>query len=264
MGSSLKIGFPIPKGINHSSPRPISFHKLKGAFPMNKLVWLVLLSTVSVMAKPMVQSRYNGQLQVQNLATVSRSVDQLCRECQAQITNFNCDANSGSLNARVPEEQLGRFCEGLQRLGQMRSQNRSTSDNTSSYQEYKRQLEMAEKAMSAQWTVSGSGLTGTEKGLVDAEFRAFLRDRINSYRSNLANLEQNQGFAEVSVNLTGPQVAPEQQVPQRVSQPVQMEVISETPAPTNLMTKAGPLLLLVGLLAVLFSWRLGRRTPPPS
>lgn len=77
---------------------------------------------------------------------------------------------------RVPEDKLGRFCEGLRKIGVVRSENRSSSDNTSSDVEAQRNLEMAEKTLSAQWTASGSALSAKEKGLVDAEFKADSRD----------------------------------------------------------------------------------------
>lgn len=187
---------------------------------------LAALLTVSVWAKPehrLVQSHYNAQVQVQNFSDLSRKVDELSRECQAQITSFNCDANNcnGNLNARVPDDKLTRFTEGLRKLGVVRSENRSMSDNTSSYLDAQRNLQMAEKTLSAQWTVTGSNLTATEKGLVDAEFRAYLRDRINSYRSTMNSYEQNQGFAEVSVSLSGA-VPPEQQRSARPSRGTQV------------------------------------------
>ena len=228
-----------------------------------KVGLVAALLSISAQAEPhlrMAQSHYSAQIQVQDMGTISRSLDQLCRECQAQITNFNIDINSanGNLNVRVPEDKLGRFCEGLRKIGVVRSENRSSSDNTSSYVEAQRNLEMAEKTLSAQWTVSGSALSAKEKGLVDAEFKAYLRDRINSYRSSINTYEQNQGFAEVSVNLSGTPIPPEQARqpahPRQRLETTQFEVIAEpTPvAPvsnSNNLALLGPAAVMLALIA---------------
>ncbi|MBT9588648.1 DUF4349 domain-containing protein [bacterium] len=247
-----------------------------------KVGLVAALLSFSAQAEPhlrMTQSHYSAQVQVQDMGTISRSVDQLCRECQAHITNFNCDINNanGNLNVRVPEEKLGRFCEGLRKVGLVRSENRSSSDNTSSYVEAQRNLEIAEKSLSSQWTVSGSALNAKEKGLVDAEFKAYLRDRINSYRSTINNYEQNHGFAEVSVNLSGTPIRPEQ-APEQARQPAhprqrlettQFEVVAEPTAvaPVNNSTNLallGPAAVMLALIAFFVVKQRSRPEPESS
>ena len=220
---------------------------------------IAALLSASVLAKPtprMVQSRYNAQIQVQDMATLSPALDALCRECQGQITNFNCntEGGNGNLNVRVPEDKLERFTEGLRRLGALRNENRSTSDNTTSYADAQRNLELAEKTLSAQWTVSGSQLSAVEKGLMDAEFKAYLRDRINSYRSNINNYEQNQGFAEVSLSLTSNPTPPSQirhRRSPRTEEATQFEVIPAAPPATSAanLYLIGPAAVMLALIA---------------
>lgn len=158
-------------------------------------------------AKPaprLVQSQVRAQIQVQDMTSISQGLDKLCQEHQAQIVHFNYDRNNsnGNFNVRVPEDKLGSFCAGLRTLGEVRSENRNSSDNTASYQDAQNNLALAEKAISAHWTVSGDGLSARDRGLVDAEFKTYLRDRINSYRNTMRNYEQNRGLAEVNVSLS--------------------------------------------------------------
>jgi len=228
-----------------------------------KSLGLSLILVVTAAAKPMprmVQSHYNAQLVTQDARDVTERLESLCRECDAQISNLNSDQTNGNgnLNLRLPEDKLNRFSQGLRKVGSIRSENRSSSDNTNSYLETQRNLAMAEKTMSAQWTVSGTSLTATERGLVDAEFKSYLRDRINSYRSTLSSYEQNQGMAEVSINWSAPPNNPQPAPPEQVQQlstmgPTRVEVIEapvESPWKASLLGPAAVMLMLIGYFLV--------------
>jgi len=164
--------------------------------------------SLGVSAKPIggfLQRNYSAQLEVQETQQLSSSVEQLCKKSQAQITNFNFDSagGSGNLNVIVPDDQLDRFSEGLRHLGKVTRENRSMSDNTTSYLDCQRNLANAEKSLAAHWSCQGSELTALERGLAEAEFKTYLRDRIQSYRSQLVNYEQNRGVSQVSVSFSG-------------------------------------------------------------
>lgn len=243
-----------------------------------KLAAVVALCCWPAAAKPvpsMLQSRYNAQLEVQNFQELPAKIDGICRECDGQITNFNSDLNSGSgnLNVRVPEAKLSRCVESLRGLGVVRNENRSVSDNTSSYQDAMRNLSLYEKALATQWSPQGN-LSAAERGMVDAEFKSFLRDRVNSYRSSINSYEQNRGYAEISVSLSGPQrpsIPPEQVRRPRHGPPVEFEPINPPPPPPLAdpqvlgMALFAPALLMLGLLSVyLFKVsRAQRRESPP-
>lgn len=151
------------------------------------------------------QSNYNAQIQCQDVLGVSRQLQDLAQAHDAKITHLSTDGRNGrgSLNLRMPEAHLGEFAKKLPEFGRIVSENRSYSDNSANYSETRRQLQLAEKLAAAQIEIRSGELTPAERGLCEAEFKAHLRDRINNYRSSLANLEANQGMAELSITLLG-------------------------------------------------------------
>lgn len=155
---------------------------------------------------PWMRSNLNCRLECQDLPGVSQKLKQLCQSEGGQITNFNLDTSSGSgnFNLRVPEERLSEFTSHLHELGQVLSENQSVSDNTVSYEEQKRQMDLAQKMLTARWTVQGEHLSEAEKAQFDAEYKSYLRDRVNSNRSSLASYESMRGWADVSISLSGP------------------------------------------------------------
>ncbi len=234
---------------------------------------LLALMPLGAWAKPaprLVQSQVRAQIQVQDMTSISQGLDKLCQEHQAQIVHFNCDRNNsnGNFNVRVPEDKLGSFCAGLRTLGEVRSENRNSSDNTASYQDAQNNLALAEKAISAHWTVSGDGLSARDRGVVDAEFKAYLRDRINSYRSTMRNYEQNLGLAEVNVSLSseaqpvGRQPRTRGNLTVETTEPTEVVVerIETRPSPYS-ATLLGPAAVMLALIAFLMFRQRGQEKP---
>ena len=194
------------------------------------LAALLWASPVGAKTPSYVQSHWNCQVQCQDLPGVARQLEELVQKHGGRVQNLNSDVRSGSgnLNARIPEENLLAFSAAVSNLGTVMQQSRSLSDNTSSYAESKRQLELAEKMANAH-IAPPTGVSQVERALFEAEFKAYLRDRINSQRNSLAQYERNQGWAEVSVSLQS------QGRPQRVveSGPVRVEELRPSPAPVD-------------------------------
>lgn len=154
---------------------------------------------------PITQSNVNYQLQVQDLVGVTHRLEEMAAQCQGRVTQSNSNAQGGnaSVSLRIPEQALNAFCKDTASLGSIVSQNRSSSDVTNSYIEQRRNLELYEKMGSA-GLVFPPNLTAAEKTVFEAEFKAYVRDRINSAKSTLSNYEQNRGWADVHINLQGP------------------------------------------------------------
>ncbi len=175
---------------------------------------LMMLSNTA-MAKPesYVQSHWNAQIQCQDLQGVTSKLEELANRFEGRITNSNYDANSGSgnLNLRIPEASLGKFCEEARSLGNIMSQNRSSSDNTASYLESKRSLELCEK-LSAAHLALPAGTTEGDKAVCETEFKAYLRDKMNSARQSMSSYDQNRGWADLNISLQGPNHAGQPEV----------------------------------------------------
>lgn len=214
------------------------------------------------------QSNYNAQIQCQDVLGVSRQLQELAQAHEAKITHLSTDGRNGrgSLNLRMPEAQLGEFAKKLPEFGRVVSENRSYSDNSASYSETRRQLQLAEKLAAAQIDIRSGELTAAERGLCEAEFKAHLRDRINSYRSNLASLESNQGMAELSITLLGQEslrAESRAQILEVEEQPLSPSGEPTTKSNTASATSVGwlglaPALALAGVAGLYLCYSLGR------
>lgn len=178
---------------------------------------LLSLALVSVAlplsAKPLrsySQSNYSAQMQCQDVAGVSRQLQEWTLSHEARVVHASTDsANSrGNLNLRLTEQQMVEFTQKLPQLGHLVSENLSCSDNTATVSENRRQLALLEKMVSSRVEVHSGVLSEVERGLCEAEFKAYLRDRISSCRSTLNNCEANEGSVEVNLTLTGFEASP--------------------------------------------------------
>ena len=176
---------------------------------------LMMLSSNAAMAKQesYVQSHWSAQIQCQDLPGVSHKLEEMATRLEGRVTNSNFDANSGSgnLNLRIPEAALGKFCEEARGLGNIMSQNRSSSDNTSSYLDSKRTMELCEKLSTAHVALP-AGASEADKAACETEFKAYLRDKMNSARQSMNSYDQNRGWAELNISLQGPNRAAQPQV----------------------------------------------------
>ncbi len=163
-----------------------------------------------------VQTHVSLTLSCQDLAGAMTGLQTLTGQLQGVVTNSNLQLESGSANAnlRLPPDQVPAFLAKVRSLGDVQNENVSTSDNTRSYEDATANLQLAEKMAAADWQPR-TPVSPADRLQFEAEFKSYLRDRINSHRGNLASYEDYRKWAEVSVSLQGQRrvTAPLQEIP---------------------------------------------------
>ena len=174
------------------------------------LMAMSLLAALGVpaLAKPsdrLIQHHVNLTLSCQDMAASMQNLQALCGQLGGIVTNSNLQVEQGSASAnlKLPPEQIPAFLAKARGLGDVQNENVSTSDNTRSWEEARNNLELAEKMAAVEWEPRGGNVTPTQKLVFEAEFKSFLRDRINNHRSNLASYEEYRRWADISITLQG-------------------------------------------------------------
>lgn len=168
------------------------------------LVGLALPGLGKTPAARYVQTHVSLTLSCQDLADSMTALQTLTGQLQGVVTNSNLqvEGGSGNANLRLPPEQVPAFLAKVKSLGDVQNENLSTSDNTRSYEDAAANLRLAEKMAAADWQPR-TPVSPSDRLQFEAEFKTYLRDRINSHRSNMASYEDNRKWAEVSVTLQG-------------------------------------------------------------
>jgi hypothetical protein len=200
-----------------------------------------MLLALPVLAKSparYVQTHVNLTLSCQDLAGAMQNLQGLAGQLGGVVTNSNLQLEGGSANAnlRLPPEQVAAFLAQVKSFGDVQNESVSTSDNTRSYEEAATNLAIAERMAAAEWAPK-TPVSPSDRLVFEAEFKNYLKDRINNHRSNMASYEENRRYAEVSINLQSqprarrvPAPPPEQALQQPDGPP-------PAPAPSTPQTK---------------------------
>lgn len=201
---------------------------------------LMVLTTMVLLALPglgkspprYVQTHVNLTLSCQDLSGAMQNLQALAAQLGGVVTNSNLQVEGGSANAnlRLPPEQVPAFLAKARSFGDVQNENVSTSDNTRSYEEAQSNLQIAERMAAAEWAPKGA-VSASDRLVFEAEFKSYLRDRINNHRSNMASYEEYRKSAEVSVTL---QSQPRtRRVTAPAPEPVDQQPVAAAPSPSH-------------------------------
>jgi hypothetical protein len=207
------------------------------------------------------QTRVSVTLGVPNFTHAANDLREVSQSFDASLENLNMDSASGSGNAsfKVPAKMVPEVMAALEKIGQLQNQNQSTSDYTSSVQQYERKAK-AFRALSQLDTGNMfAKLSPEQRTEVIAEFQNFVNHGLQSNESSAANYRSMGKFVEISVSLTSAPL-PANSPP---ALPDPAPALSEDPAPAAPATDTRPIYLLC-LLNFLGLWAIYRRVDQPD
>jgi hypothetical protein len=207
------------------------------------------------------QTRVSVTIGVPNFSHAANDLRQVSESFDARLENLNMDSanGTGSASFKVPVAQLPKVMEALEKMGQIQNQNQSTSDYTSSVEQYERKTKAFRALSELDTRQLFAKLAPQQRAEVTTEFQSFVNNGLQSNENSAASYRDMGKNVEISVSLTTkplPQSAP----------PVDPNVDPQPTAPQPAVpasTDAKPLYLLC-LLNFLGLWAIYRRVDRPD
>jgi hypothetical protein len=149
------------------------------------------------------QTNINATIITQDFNKSAKKLGDLVKQYNGILMNYSSDSNNTSANAtiQIPPDKAASFISELGLLGEIQSQNMSTSDYTNSYREYARKIKLYEHLSQVPFDriFPSSELTRDEKAAMQAEFANMIRSQLESFRNSLASYENYGKYAQCSV-----------------------------------------------------------------
>lgn len=149
-------------------------------------------------------SRHQLEIQVNSFEELGNRIRAAAAQNNAHVENLNLDGNnrSGNVNLKVaPGSSAGLISE-MSKLGRVVRQNEYQNDNTSSYRQYEQKAAAFRALAKVDPNALFSKVPASERQMVKAEYESFVRDRLQSYETNLENYERQAALTEVQVTFT--------------------------------------------------------------
>lgn len=225
---------------------------------------LLMLGESAGADERIVQTRVNVTIGVPNFSLAGNELREVSESFDSRLENLNMDSASGSGSAtlKVSPSQVSKVMESLEKLGQIQNQSQSTSDYTSSVEQYDRKAK-AFRALAQLDTASlFAKLPADQRAEVITEFQSFVNNSLQSNQSSAISYRDMGKTVEISVSLTTKPLTP----PPNANPVVTPNPDSKPPAPAAPASPpfdSRPLYLFC-LLNFLGMWVIYRRVDRPE
>jgi hypothetical protein len=210
------------------------------------------------------QVNINATIITQDFNKSAKKLSDLVKQYNGTLMNYSSDSNNTSANAtiQIPPDKATSFMSELGLLGDIQSQNMSTSDYSTSYKEYARKIKLYEHLSQVPFDriFPTAELTKDERAAMQAEFANMLRSQLESYRNSLTSYEQYGKYTQCSVYFRKPESKMQASGSFTVT-PVAVANEGEKKPKSELPMTLISLALILNFLLIYFLYRKINKTP---